>query len=354
MTITVAHRPRLRRYIVYAAVIVLIIVVAAVVLPRIVSYGDVWDALTGLTWPKLAVLLAVTAINILTYGPSLMAALPGLRYRDSLAASLASSASTYIAPGGPTVGLGISYVMLRAWGFRRRAVTLALSLSLVWGQLVTLSFPPLALALLRLSGGRHPLLERVSEIGLALFVLLAGIGAVALFSGPFSRWVGDLAAAVASWVLRVIRRGPVAWAGEQLATFRVEALEVVRKRWHLLTLATLAGNLSVYLVLVVTLWAVGVRTEEVSLVESFAAWSLMRLVGGLPLTPGGIGFVEVGLTSLLIGFGGADADVVAAVLLYRFMTVAVPLVCGGVAGAMWRRLNPGEADIGGSTPPKEP
>jgi uncharacterized membrane protein YbhN (UPF0104 family) len=46
----------------------------------------------------------------------------------------------------------------------------------------------------------------------------------------------------------------------------------------------------------------------------------------------------------LLGFGGDEAGVVASVVIYRFLTVGVPLVCGAIAGALWRREHPQEAE----------
>jgi uncharacterized membrane protein YbhN (UPF0104 family) len=74
----------------------------------------------------------------------------------------------------------------------------------------------------------------------------------------------------------------------------------------------------------------------VSLVEAFAGWTLVRQFGSIPLTPGGLGFVELGLTGALIGFGGSNADVVAATLVYSFLTIVPTLVLGLVAAATWR------------------
>jgi uncharacterized protein (TIRG00374 family) len=64
----------------------------------------------------------------------------------------------------------------------------------------------------------------------------------------------------------------------------------------------------------------------------------VRLLGSLPITPGGLGVVEVGLTGALVGFGGNNAEVVAAVLVYRFLTIVPTLLLGLLAGATWRRL----------------
>ena len=141
---TASRRSRLIAATLSVGLTLSIIAALIIFLPRFVSYSDLWDVLKSLSWLELSVLTVVAAINVLTYGPSLMAALPGIRYRPALAATLAATASTTIAPGGPTVGLGISYLMLRAWGFSRSRITLALGLVTIWTQLVTLSFPLMA------------------------------------------------------------------------------------------------------------------------------------------------------------------------------------------------------------------
>ena len=70
------------------------------------------------------------------------------------------------------------------------------------------------------------------------------------------------------------------------------------------------------------------------------AQRVLRVLGSLPITPGGLGIVELGLTSLLVGFGGGQAEVVAAVLVYRFLTMVPTLLLGLGAAATWRRHHP--------------
>jgi uncharacterized membrane protein YbhN (UPF0104 family) len=50
------------------------------------------------------------------------------------------------------------------------------------------------------------------------------------------------------------------------------------------------------------------------------ACAFIRLVSALPITPGGLGVVELGLTAALIAAGGDRAEVVAGVLVYRALT----------------------------------
>jgi uncharacterized protein (TIRG00374 family) len=91
-------------------------------------------------------------------------------------------------------------------------------------------------------------------------------------------------------------------------------------------------------VLLVSLRAVGVSSAEVNLAEAFAAWALIRIITTIPITPGGLGVVELGLTGALVSFGGQQAEVVAAVLLYRVLTYVPPIAIGGVCLLVWRRL----------------
>jgi uncharacterized protein (TIRG00374 family) len=110
-----------------------------------------------------------------------------------------------------------------------------------------------------------------------------------------------------------------------------------------ITIATLAGHLTVFVLLLVCLRVTGITTSEVSGVEAFAAWALVRILGALPLTPAGVGVVEVGLSGALVAFGAPNAEAVAATLLYRALTVFPTLALGLLSAATWRTHHPGDA-----------
>ena len=318
--------------------IVVVVATFAFVLPRIADYGQVWSVLKGLTWKQVFVLAVATLLNLVTFAPPWMVALPQLGFRRAFVVTQASTASTYVAPGGAAVGVALSYAMLRGWGLPAGAVALAEALTGIWNQLALLGFPVVALALLTLQKEQDALLQSVALIGLAVFTVVVGGFAVALSTPRFAQKIGDAAARLVNRSLGIVRRKPVAWAGHSFVRFRREAVGLLSRRWHVLTLATLAGQLSVFVVLLVSLRVLGESSSQVSAVEVFAAWSIVRLLGSLPITPGGLGVVEVGLTAALVGFGGDNAEVVAAVLLYRFLTIVPTLILGLVAGATWRRL----------------
>ena len=319
----------------------------AFVLPQIANYGAVWHVLERLSWSEAALLAAAVVLNLSTYGPTWMVALPHLRYRQAFVVNQASTASTYIAPGGPTVGIAVSLAMLKGWGFKPQDIARATTLTGVWNQLALFGFPTVALALLTLEGGANPLLQTVALVGLACFCVFAGGFALGLASKRITRKAGDLAARVATFLLRLIRRGPSRFNGSSFVRFRNETVGLIARRWYLLTFWTLAGQLTTFLVLLASLRVLGVSGGQGDLIEAFAAFSIVRLAQSLPITPGGVGVVELGLIAVLTGFGGSNAGVVAAVLLYRFLTLVPTLVLGLIAGATWRRHRP-------STPPGEP
>jgi putative heme transporter len=322
--------------------IAVVVATFAFVLPKIADYRDVWGVVDDLSWKDIGLLAGATILNLVTFAPPWMAALPGLRFTQAFVVTQASTASTYVAPGGVAVGMALSFAMLRAWGFISAAVGLAVAVTGVWNQLAMLAFPTIALVLLTLTGDSHTALDTVAYLGLVIFVVVIAAFAAALSSPALARRVGDLAARMVSWGKRLIRRKPVAWNGESFVRFRERTNALLKRRWHVLTLTTLAGHFTVFLVLLTSLRVLDVPGSEVSAVEAFAAWSLVRLLGSIPITPGGLGVVELGLTTALVGFGGDQVEVVAAVLVYRFLTIVPTLVIGLLAGVTWKRYRPAE------------
>lgn len=331
------RRGRLRRRLLGGGLAVAVVVAVFVfVLPRIADYRSVWEVIRDLSLADVLVLLGVTALNVVTFAPPWMAALPGLGFRQALALSQASTALSIVSPAGAAVGMAGSFALLRSWGFRPGPVGLAVAVTGVWNQLANLTFPIVALALLTAAKESHAGLKVAALVGLAVLVVVISGFALALSSERRARRVGDLAARLTNRLYRVVRRRPVQWGGESFVRFREGALELLRRRWHVITVATLVGHLSVFLVLLACLRTIGVSSAEVSAVEAFAAWALVRILGALPLTPAGLGFVELGLTGALVAFGAPNADAVAVTLLYRFLTVTPTLVLGLAAAATWR------------------
>jgi uncharacterized protein (TIRG00374 family) len=333
-----------------AGSIAVVVAVFVFVLPQFANYRDVLDVVRGLSWKQWAALAAAVILNLATFAPPWMAALPGLGFRQALVMTQVSTALSIVSPAGATVGMAASYSMLRSWKFSPAAVGLAVAIAGIWNQLVNLAFPIVALALLTAADESHPALRTAALVGVAVLVVVVTAFALVLSRATWAQSIGDRGARLATRALRVVRRGPVAWAGESFVRFRERALGLLRRRWHVITIATLVGHLTVFVLLLVCLRVTGITTDEVTPTEAFAAWALVRILGALPLTPAGVGFVEVGLTSALVAFGAPNAEAVAATLLYRALTVFPTLALGLLSAATWRTHRPGESLRSSSDP----
>jgi putative heme transporter len=318
--------------------VVLVVGVFAFVLPRVADYGDVLDAIKGLSTLGTASLVIAALVNLATFAPPWMAAFPGLSYLHATVLSQASTAASSVLPGGDAVGIALSFSMLRRWGFTVEQVTVGSAATTVWNAFANVVFAVAAVAFLAIGGESHPLLTTASVIGVAAVAVAIALFAVALHDDDNARLVGSFAERLWNRIARLVRRKPVANWDERLVGFRQEAVGLLRRRWPGLTLSTLAGHLTVFLVLLVALRAVGVPSTDVSFAEVFASWALIRIITTIPITPGGLGVVELGLTGALVSFGGERAPVVAAVLLYRVLTYVPPIAIGGVCLMVWRRL----------------
>jgi uncharacterized protein (TIRG00374 family) len=247
----------------------------------------------------------------------------------------ASAALSLVVPGG-VAGMAASFGMLRAWGFPPHRVVRAVTLTGLWGSFLTLLFPIVAVFLLTISGSETAALATAAFIGVAVLGIIVAGFVLVLVSNRLAYDIGEVAARLVNWARRKVRRGRVAWGGPSFERFRADAGQVATQRWPLLTAASLVAAGSGFVALLISLRALGVPTEDVSTIEAFASWALVRILIAIPITPGGLGVVELGLTGALTGFGGDNAEVVAAVLVYRVVTMVPTLLVGLIAAGTWR------------------
>lgn len=321
------------------AMAIAVLAVFVVILPRIADYGTVWEILTGVSAAAGLAIAVAVVINIASFAPSWMAAVPGLGYRRATVVTQASTAASIVLPGGDVVGMGTQFAMLRGWGFDTHSASLAVLVTGIWNQLVRVAFPVVAVGLLAFEGDVPTQLRIAGAIGAVVFAVVLGGFIGLLASDRVAHRIGELGAAVAMWFLRLVRRPRTLVWGDDAVRFRESCEGLVRARWPHLTIATVVGHLSVFGVLVVCLRAVGVDAGDVSLIECFAAFSLVRLLTAVPITPGGLGVVELGLTGGLVAFGGDQEAVVAGVLLFRALTMLPVIVIGAVCFLLWRRTS---------------
>ena len=332
------------------ASVVLVVGIFWGVLPKVADVGEVWSTVVQMSWLEIATLSAVAVWNLVSYWIVLMAVLPGLSLRRAAAVNLAGGAVSNTIPGGGAVAVGVTYGMLTSWGFSRAAVALSVLVSGIWNTFVKLGLPVVALALLVVQQRASTSLMVAAGAGVAVLCAAVAVYAAILRSPAMAERTGDLLGRGVSQLRRVVRRGPVNHWGPAAVQFRAQTIDLLRTRWVVVTVASLLSHLALYLVLLLTLRHVGVSEAEVSWVAALGAFAFVRLLSALPITPGGLGVVELGLGAALVLAGGDREQVVAAVLVYRALTFLPAIPLGALTYLGWRRTAAGRAS-GVEVPP---
>ena len=248
-------------------------------------------------------------------------------------AQLTSNAVSRLVPGGAASGGTASYQMFTARGARPERVVSGLTATTLLSTAVLVSLPVLSLPAILFGGVTvagtlvHALLY-----GMSVFALILAAGAVALFTDKPLQGVGTLVQRVHNRVLR--RREPLHGMPARLIDERDLIKSMLGRRWWE-ALPYAAGNwLLDYSALLAALAAAGARPRA-SLV--LLAYVVAALLGMVPITPGGLGFVEVGLVATLglAGVGAAEATL--ATLAYRLVSFWMPIPAGGIAYVLYRR-----------------
>jgi uncharacterized membrane protein YbhN (UPF0104 family) len=314
-------------------------------IPKLADYSSAWHAVTRMSSLKLAVLVGVMVFNLVTYWWQNMASMVGLGFFQAAVNNQTTTSVADTVPGGGYLAVGVGYGMYRSWGFSNSAIALSALVTGIWNILMKLGLPVIALALLAVTGHASASLVIASLIGLAILIAAVVLLALVLWKKELARAIGNGLGRVASAVRKLIRKPPVNEWGEAAVRFRHETIELVARRWPQLTITTIVSHLALYLVLLLSLRFVGVSEQEVSWAQVLGVFAFGRLLTALPLTPGGLGLVELSYIGglILAGRGHLDvssavfhAQVAGAVLLFRALTYGVQIPLGGLAFLIYR------------------
>jgi uncharacterized membrane protein YbhN (UPF0104 family) len=249
-----------------------------------------------------------------------------------LTSQLAGAAFGRVVPGGAAAAATMQFGMLVRAGVPSASVASGLTAASLLTFSGLLGMPLLALPGVIAGTVVPPGLARVLWLGLGLFVLLGGAGAALLSHERAVRLVGRALQRARNRVLR--RRPPAADLPDRLADERRLILTVLGDRWWEAALATVGKWVLDFLTLVAALAAVGARPTPSLILLAYCA---SQLLGQIPITPGGLGFVEAGLTGTLALAGVSAQDAVLATLLYRLFAYWLYLPAGMSAALVHAR-----------------
>ncbi len=314
------------------------------ILPKFANYSEVWATIRDLTWLEITTLLAVTILNILTYWPQMVAAMPGLTFWQAGVNNQSSTTIANTLPLGGALATGVSYTMYRSWGFTNSAIVLEALVTGIWNTFIKLAMPVIALVALVVTGAATAALLVPTIIGVGVLSVAVIMFGMILRSKRLARRVGSWLGTMVSWFRKLFRKPPVDWS-DAAVKFRHQTIELVGQRWLALTLSTVVSHTCLYLVLLLSLRHVGVSEQEITWAQVLGVFAFIRLISALPITPGGVGLVEFGYIGALYVAGRNRTNVpldvfktqiAAAVLLFRALTFGAQIPLGVLTYGIWR------------------
>ena len=149
---------------------------------------------------------------------------------------------------------------------------------------------------------------------------------------------GGSAATLVDSKLTGTGKNPLEDLGPKSVGLRTRVGTTLRARGAIASVATVAGHLMSYIIMLASLRFLGVDSSSVDWVELLVAYAIVMLLTALPLTPGGIGVAAVGYTAVLAPGNPALANLIAsASLLTRVFTWMLPIAVGIVPLVRWKR-----------------
>ena len=319
------HVPHVRREVRWTATtVVLIFVFEYVLLPEIATARRSVKLLgqVNVLWLVLAVLLE--GLALVSYAELTRTVLsPGAPTRGRLfRINMSSLAASHVLPGGTAPGTAVAYRLLleadvpgsvAGFGLATQGVGSAVVLNALFWLALIVSIP---------LNGYNPLYGIAAALGVLMLAAFAGT-VILLTRGK---------AGAAERLHRVAEHVPLVNPDSVSAVVQkvADRLQVLLRDRRLLinALVWAAAN---WLFDAASLWVfLFAFGKAVFPVDLLVAYGLANILAAIPITPGGLGVVEVTLTATLVGFGVPRSIAGVGVLAWRLVNFWLPIPVGGV------------------------
>lgn len=312
------------------AVVLVVGVSLYVVAPSLINVLSEYPRLSGITPGWFVVVFGFEAVSFVAMWWLQRLLFKQSSWFDIGASQLAGFALGKVLPGGGAAGMALQMQMLRTTGVETGAAASGLTAFSALQMASVFGLPLLALPFILTGAPIDAGLLQAAWLGAIAFAVIAGAGALMLFSDPPLELVGRLFQSLHN---RFSRRDPWDDLPERLLRRRDQLKRALGEQWPKATAATLGRVVFDYLALLASLQAVGAQPSPALVLLAYSAQGVLTMI---PITPGGIGFVEAGLTGTLVLAGVRPADAALAVLLYRLASYWLPMLVGGISYAVFR------------------
>jgi putative heme transporter len=317
----------------------------AYAIPKFASYSEVWTEVKTMTPFEIGLLLVATALNLVTYWWQNMVSIPNLSMWKAAVNNQTATSVANTMPGGAYVAVAVSYEMYRAWGYKGSDVGVSVAVTSVLNIYAKLLLPVIALALIVLTGRANGALIGASTVGMVVLAVSVVLFGLVLWRKPFAYRVGNRFALMGMWVSGLLRRPKTFEWGDAAVRWRRHMIDLLVSRWLALSSSTIVSHVTLFVVMLMALRFCGVSSDEVTWAQVLGVFAIGRLLTALPITPGGLGVVEVAYIGgiILAGRGHTTvptevfhAQAAAGVLVFRTLTYGIQIPLGAITYLVWR------------------
>jgi uncharacterized protein (TIRG00374 family) len=249
-----------------------------------------------------------------------------------ITSQLASGAFGRVVPGGGAAAGALQYGMLVQAGVPPSLAGIGIGVASIVVLAALAALPVLALPAILLGLAVPTRLWQAAVVGIAVFVALLAVGATLLASDRAVLGVGRLSVRIGSRLRK--RHPPPADLPERLRDQRDLVRRALGARWWEAVAGAAARWVFDWLTLLTALAAVGQHPRPTLVLLAFCA---AQLLAQIPITPGGLGVVEAGMTGALALIGVPAGAAAVATLAYRLVSYWLALPVGGIAYLVHRR-----------------
>jgi uncharacterized membrane protein YbhN (UPF0104 family) len=304
-----------------------------IALPSVVATLSQAPRLQRFKWPWLAAMVLCEVASLVAAWALARVAVPRLRWRTAAVAQLAGNAISRLVPGGAAAGSAVTFGIWEGAGVDPAAAVSGLLATSVVSTITLLTLPVVGVVIASVAVPVPRSLAAIAALGAVMACGLVALAAWLVASDAASSAAARIVGAISVRIDR-LRRRPPAFDGDafcrRIGDFRTH----LGRRWRE-AVACAAGNwLFDYLALVIALVAIGANPEPSLVLVAYTVASVLAMI---PITPGGLGFVEAGLVSTLVVAGVPSADAVLATLGYRLVSYWLPVLTGLVVYAAEKR-----------------
>lgn len=309
-------------------------VIFGVILPQLVDWDQVFDAIGSVPGPDLAVLAAISVARFVPAGWLYSITLPGLSFRRGVTAWVSTTA---LASSTPGFDIPLRFAMYRSWGesVERTASSAVLSGIVEMSSKYAVAIVGIALwALITLNAG----VLGFALVGVAVLGVVVALVATVLRSERHAERVGR-------WMERLIAAGcrrfsrPVpADVVERVLAMRSEMIEVLGARWGRALAAALTTQLLEFTVVLLAIRSVGIDSSVLGWYDVLLAQGVVVIVTTIPIVPGALGIAELTYIAVLTPIAGDEfADLIGAgVVLARLAVWLLPIPIGWLVALRWQ------------------